>query len=376
MDMMKRNPRSISTTVWFTAATLEDAGRARGQRGQTGGDGRQLVGAVAREAFGHRQKESVGGDHHRVGHPGGVVHEVGDQPVQVLRRLAHRAHTNAPGCRCCQGRSPGRRSFHCLRCVPAGRRGAGCSACPGRPRGRGRPGGRPGGSFRGALDQVGLGYPPRQAGGGDPARLGLRSCSARCQRSSFAERQSLGAVAAAGVRAGRRLLAHALLAVPLAVVPRRGCPASVDPRRGSPASVSSWAAEGAGPGRSKPTRSCSATSAACEDSVSGAYSDWYAVPVFVLLRPVVLVGLGFERREPVLRDPGPRPLLLDRLRIGGFRIAAVRSRKYVSSYVGAAAPRTPSAGRTRAARCTRPVRRRTRPALVVGGLLGRRWLPS
>lgn len=50
-----------------------------------------------------------------------------------------------------------------------------------------------------------------------------------------------------------------------------------------------------------------------------------AVPVRVLLRPVVLVGRLVEGRERVRSGtPGSRVLLLGRLRIRGFRVAAVR----------------------------------------------------
>src|SRR5690606_33927411 len=95
-----------------------------------------------------------------------------------------------------------------------------------------------------------------------PPALGFRSDDACCQRSSFAERQPLSPLLSAR-EAGGSGVARGAPPVPLA-------PLAVDPRRGSPALVRSWPSAAAGPGRSKPTLSCSRTSAACADSASGA----------------------------------------------------------------------------------------------------------
>ncbi len=68
--MRKRNPRSISTTVCATSPPSKIRDAPGGQRGQPRGDGRELVGAVARKALRHRQSESVRGHDDGVGHPG------------------------------------------------------------------------------------------------------------------------------------------------------------------------------------------------------------------------------------------------------------------------------------------------------------------
>ncbi len=69
MDKEEESPFHLDDRLRHPAA-FEDPGGTRGQRGEPGGDGCELIRAVARETFRQRQKKSVGGHDDGVGHPG------------------------------------------------------------------------------------------------------------------------------------------------------------------------------------------------------------------------------------------------------------------------------------------------------------------
>src|SRR5918994_7095434 len=64
-------------------AALEEAGGADREAGQTGGDGRDLLGALARDAGARGHEETVGGHEDRVRRVGYVVDESRHHPVEV-----------------------------------------------------------------------------------------------------------------------------------------------------------------------------------------------------------------------------------------------------------------------------------------------------
>src|SRR4051794_39886302 len=84
-----------------------------------------------------------------------------------------------------------------------------------------------GGGLRGSLDQVGPGYPPRQAGGGDPARLGLPQSGGLLPALVVGRAPVAGAVArrSRSRRRSRRFLVHGPRAVGAVRAAREGAAA-------------------------------------------------------------------------------------------------------------------------------------------------------
>ena len=207
-----------------------------------------------------------------------------------------------------------------------------------------------------ALDQVGLGYPPGQAGGGDPARLGLRSCAARCQRSSFAERQSSPPLLSGAEAGGSwcRAAAAAVRAV--------GCRSRLDPRRGSPASVSAWHGGG---GRSRTVEAYAVPLAHVSGLRGFRFRSVLGRVAVAGNRPAAASRPGSAAPRRPRRPPGGGVagvrLLLDRLRIGGVRVAAVPARSRRS-----AAGRRSARSTARRLRRARSRRRRTPSPRLLG----------
>src|SRR3954470_477197 len=174
------------------------------------------------------------------------------------------------------------------------------------------------GGFGGSLDQVGLGHPPRQTGGGDPARLGLPELGGLLPPRVVGRAPGFAAAVALR-RGGRRLLVR----VPRAVRAVGAAPGGAT--AGEPG-VGQLVTHGGG-GR---PRTFEAYSVALTH-VSGLHRFRFrsvlvrvAVLVTLRLRPVILVAALLESREGLrCGRVHRRGLLLDRLRIGGFRVAAV-----------------------------------------------------
>src|SRR5690606_34995523 len=216
-----------------------------------------------------------------------------------------------------QDRSPGR-SFHCLRCGPVGHRAAGCSACPGRPPGRGRPGGLPGEWFRrnpgpgwpwapAAADPRRSLRPPWASSAARPAASARRSPNAsRCRRRCSPEERP----APPGPRAARRPWRRSRWI--------RGAEARRRSARGR---------------RSGPVRTVEAYAVplTCVSGLRGfrllgirRVLGRVAVLVAVGLRPVVLAAPVVETGERAGGRTRRRPVRRGRLRVRGVRVRAVR----------------------------------------------------
>src|SRR5690606_14232709 len=206
MDMTNRNPRSIATTVWFTLppSKIREAPADRDVRPEAtaaswSARSRGKPSDIARRSP-SAETTPVWGDPGVVS-PQSVINQLSFCPAWLIRRtltllVVRAVRAEALAVRfTARAAAPLDTATQVAQPAPDVFRGAGdlgaCLRC----------------GFGGSLDQIGLGDPSRQTGGGHSARLGLPE--RRGLLPALVVRRTPAAVAVALRDGGRRLLGHA-----------------------------------------------------------------------------------------------------------------------------------------------------------------------
>src|SRR5690606_33555141 len=317
MDMMNRNPRSISTTVWFTLppSKIREAPAVR--------DVRPEATAASWSARSRGKPSDIARRS-----PSAETTTVWDTPGVLSTKLVINQF------RFCAawliGLTLTLLVVGAVRTEALAVRFTACVAAPldtapqvAQPapdvlRGAGDLGASLGSGFGGTLDQVGLGHPPRQTRGGHSARLGLPQLRGLLP-ALVVRRTPAAAVAVVLRRRGRRLLAR---------VPRAARGAA----RGGSAARKPGVGQlvDGGVGRSR-TVEAYAVPLTCVSGLRGfrllgirRVLGRVAVLVAVGLRPVVLAAPVVETGERAGGRTRLRPVRRGRLRVRGVRVRAVR----------------------------------------------------